>query len=175
MEKKMNNKSTLVELYSSNQSAESAVRELKRSGFDMKKLSIVAKDFESDREVVGFYNSGDRIKTWGKFGAVWGGIWGLLFGSGLFLIPGMGPIVVTGHLASVLVGMLEGAAVYGGLSAIGGALYSLGVPKDSILKYETDIKAGKFLLLAHGTAEDISRAKNILSESGAQSRETFAA
>ena len=54
----------------------------------MQKLSILAKDFQSQENVVGFYNAGDRMKTWGKFGAIWGGIWGMLFGTGVFLIPG---------------------------------------------------------------------------------------
>jgi hypothetical protein len=50
----------------------------------------------------------------------------------------------------------------GGLSAIGASLYSLGIPKDSILQYETDLKAGKFVLLVHGSADDAGRAKDIL-------------
>jgi hypothetical protein len=168
-------KSILIETYNSNEAAEGAVKELKSGGFEMKNLSIITKDFESERDVVGFYNTGDRMKTWGKFGAMWGGMWGLLFGAGFFLIPGFGPVAVSGHLASVIVGMLEGATIYGGLSVIGGALFSLGIPKDSVLKYETEIKAGKYLLLAHGTESEVSRAKDILAESTAHSRETFAA
>jgi len=50
----------------------------------------------------------------------------------------------------------------GGLSAIGASLYSLGIPKDSILQYETDLKAGKFVLLAHGSVDDVAGAKDIL-------------
>ena len=50
----------------------------------------------------------------------------------------------------------------GGLSAIGAGLYSIGIPKDSILRYELALKANKFLLLAHGTAGDVTRAKEIL-------------
>jgi hypothetical protein len=70
--------------------------------------------------------------------------------------------LVAGPLVSWIVGALEGAVVVGGLSAIGASLYSLGIPKDSILQYETDLKAGKFVLLAHGSAEDAARAKEIL-------------
>jgi hypothetical protein len=69
---------------------------------------------------------------------------------------------VAGPLVSWIVGALEGAVVVGGLSAIGASLYSLGIPKDSILQYETDLKAGKFVLLAHGSVEDAARAKDIL-------------
>jgi hypothetical protein len=52
--------------------------------------------------------------------------------------------------------------VVGGLSAIGAGLYSLGIPKDSILRYETAIKTGNYVLIAHGTMEDTQRAKDIL-------------
>jgi hypothetical protein len=61
-----------------------------------------------------------------------------------------------------IVGALEGALVVGGLSAIGAGLYSLGIPKDSILRYETALKTGRFVLIAHGSLEDTTRAKAIL-------------
>jgi hypothetical protein len=57
---------------------------------------------------------------------------------------------------------LEGAVAVGGLSAIGAAIYSLGIPEDSILRYETALKAGKFVLIAHGSLNDIFEAKEIL-------------
>jgi hypothetical protein len=102
------------------------------------------------------------MKVWGKTGAFWGGVWGLFFGSAFFWVPGLGPLLVAGPLVSWIVGALEGAVVVGGLSAIGASLYSLGIPKDSILQYETDLKAGKFVLLAHGSVDDVARAKDIL-------------
>ena len=71
----------LVASYNTHVEAEAAVEELHRSGFDMKKLSIVGRDFHTEERVVGFYNAGDRMKYWGKMGAFWGGIWGLLFGA----------------------------------------------------------------------------------------------
>jgi hypothetical protein len=74
----------------------------------------------------------------------------------------LGPLLVAGPLVSWIVGALEGAIVVGGLSAIGAGLYSLGIPKDSILQYETAIKAGKFVLIAHGSMDDITNAKEIL-------------
>jgi len=128
----------------------------------MKKLSIVGKDYHSEDHVVGYYNTGDRVKYWGKLGAFWGGIWGFLFGSALFFIPGIGPIVVGGPLVAWIIGALEGAVVIGGLSAIGAALYSMGIPKGSVLKYETSLKSNQFLLVAHGTREEVEKAKTIL-------------
>jgi hypothetical protein len=85
-----------------------------------------------------------------------------LFGSAFFLIPGVGPLLVAGPLVSWIVGALEGAVVVGGLSAIGAGLYSVGIPKDSILRYETALKTGKFVLIAHGTQEETTRAREII-------------
>jgi len=102
------------------------------------------------------------MKYWGKLGAFWGGLWGMLFGAAFFVIPGIGPILVAGPLVAWIVGALEGAVVIGGLSAIGAGLYSIGIPKDSVVKYEAALKADKFLLLAHGTADEVAKARDIL-------------
>jgi uncharacterized membrane protein len=158
----MSDKNAVVAIYESHAQAEEALKELQRSGFDMKKLSIVGKDYHTEEHVVGYYNAGDRMKRWGKTGAFWGGFWGLLFGSAFFAIPGIGPVLVAGPLVAWIVAALEGAVVVGGLSAVGAGLYSIGIPKDSIVQYESALKSDKFLLLAHGTAEEVERAKGIM-------------
>ena len=155
-------KNAMVAVYNTHIEAEAGIKELQRAGFAMNKLSIVGKDYHSDEHVVGYYNTGDRMRYWGKLGAFWGGIWGLLFGSAFFAIPGFGPVLVAGPLVAWLVGALEGAVVVGGLSAIGAALYSIGIPKDSILKYETALKAGKYVIVAHGTSDEVANAKKII-------------
>ena len=157
----------VVGVYDSHTKAEASIKELQRSGFDMKKLSIVGKDYHTEEHVIGYYNTGDRMKVWGKLGAFWGGFWGLLFGSAFFLIPGIGPIMVFGPLVGWIVAALEGAVVVGGLSALGAGLYSIGMPKDSIVKYETALKSDKFLVIAHGTADEVAKAKSILETTGA--------
>ena len=158
----MSDNNIVVAVYDAHTGAEQAVKELQRSGFDMKKLSIVGKNPHAEEHVVGFYNTGDRIKHWGKAGAFWGGIWGLLFGAAFFAIPGIGPVLVAGPLVAWIVGALEGAVVVGGVSAIGAGLYSIGLPKDSVLKYEIALKTDRFLLMVHGTAEEAARARDIL-------------
>jgi uncharacterized membrane protein len=157
------NKNSVVAIFNTHTEAEDAVKELEKSSFDMKKLSIVGKDYHSEEHVVGYYNTGDRVKYWGKLGAFWGGFWSLLFGSAFFLVPGIGPVVVGGPLVSWIIGALEGAVIVGGLSAVGAALYSIGIPKDSIVKYETSLKSNKFLVVAHGTSDEVERAREILS------------
>jgi hypothetical protein len=157
----------VVGIFNSHTEAETSIKELQKAGFDMKKLSIVGKDYHTEEHVVGYYNAGDRMKVWGKLGAFWGGFWGLLFGSALFVIPGIGPLIVFGPLVGWIVGALEGAVVVGGLSALAAALFSIGIPKDSSIQYETALKSDKFIVIAHGTADEAAKAKSILETAGA--------
>jgi len=156
----MNN--SAIAIYDTHAAAEEAVKELQRSGFEMRKLSIIGQDFHSTEHVVGFYNLDERMKAWGKVGAFWGGVWGFLFGSALLVVPGLGPIAVAGPVVGWILGALEGAVVVGGLSIVGAALYNIGIPKDSILKYETALKTGRFVLIAHGSLFETNLAKEIL-------------
>ena len=160
--------SSAVGLFNNHQDAENAVKELQKYGYDMKKLSVVGKDYHTEENVIGYYNTGDRIATWGKFGLFWGWIWGLLFGSAFLMIPGIGAVVVGGPLVVYLIGAVEMAVVTGGLTALGGALASIGIPKDSIVRYETALKANKFILIVHGTFLEVEKAKGILMQSNAE-------
>ena len=165
----MSTENSVVAIYKSHDGADAAVKELQRGGIDMKSLSVVGKGYHTDEEVVGYYNTGDRMKYWGKMGAFWGGFWGLLFGSALFMIPGLGPILAAGPVVAWIVAGLEGAVVVGGLGALGAGLYSIGIPKDSIVKYETALKTDKFLLIVHGTAAEVAKAKDIFERTGPES------
>jgi uncharacterized membrane protein len=162
MEKAMSITNSVVAIYDSHAQAEGAIKELQEAGVDMKSLSIAGKDTHTDEHVVGHYNTGDRMMHWGKVGAFWGGFWGLLFGSGLFLIPGLGPILIAGPLVAWIIAGLEGAVVVGGVSALGAGLVSIGIPKDSVLKYEVALKTDKYLLVVHGTEDAVESAKNII-------------
>src|SRR5450755_4183629 len=148
----MTDTNAAIAVYDQHSEAEDAVRELQKSGFDMKKLSVVGKDYHTDEHVVGYYNAGDRMKYWGRTGAFWGGFWGLLFGSAFFMIPGLGPILAAGPVVAWIVEALESAAVVGGVSALGAGLYSMGIPKDSVVKYEAALKTDQYLVIVHGTA-----------------------
>src|SRR5579872_2356119 len=141
----MSERNAVVAVYGTHIEAEGAVKELQRAGINMQTLSIIGKDSHTDEHVVGYYNTGDRMKYWGKTGAFWGGFWGLLFGSAFFAIPGIGPVLVAGPLVAWIVAALENAAVIGGVSAIGAGLFGMGIPKDSIIQYETALKTDQFL------------------------------
>jgi uncharacterized membrane protein len=162
-----NKEHSVVAIYDSHTGAESAIKGLQKAGLDMKQFSIVAKDFQTEEHALGFYTSGDRIKVWGGRGAFWGSLWGILFGGAFLFIPVMGPVVVMGPLVAAIVAALEGAAVGGAAGAFVAALTGLGIPKDSVVKYETEVKAGKFLILGRGTADLIERARGVLGATGA--------
>ncbi len=158
----MNSNDTVIAVFGDHDAAETAVKELTAAGFEMKNLSVVGKGYHTEEKVVGFYNLGDRMKFWGTRGAFWGGLWGLFFG-GLFLtIPVVGHVVVLGYLATVIVTAVENAVLLGGLSALGAALYGIGIPRNTVLQYESAVKADGFLVMAHGSAAEMARARTIL-------------
>jgi hypothetical protein len=158
----MNSNNTVIGIFPDHMSAESAVKKLTEAGFEMKRLTIVGKGYETDEKVIGFYNVENRMKFWGKRGAFWGGLWGLFFGGIFLTIPVVGPVVILGYLGIIIVSGLETALVVGALSVFGAALYSIGIPKDSVLEYETALKADKFLVMAHGSTDDMKRAEDVL-------------
>jgi len=158
-------KQSAVYVFNTHSDAEDAIRKLSGTGFDVKKLSLVGKAYHSEEHPVGFYTVGDKMKAWGGMGAFWGGIWGLLLAPAVFFLPGIGLVALAGPLASALVGALEGAVVVGGVSALGAGLIDLGVSKDKVIKYESAIKADKYVLVVHGSVDEIEQARAILSSS----------
>ena len=81
-------------------------------------------------------------------------------------IPVVGHVIVLGYLAAMAVSAVESAVLVGGLSALGAALYSVGIPRDSVIAYEAAVKADGFLVMAHGSAEEMA-AKRFSAESRA--------
>ena len=144
--------------------AEDAVKALSKSGFDVKHLSIIGKGYHSEEKPIGFYSTGDRIKAWGGMGAFWGAMWGLLLMPAVFFFPGFGLVAFAGPIVAALVSALEGAVIFGGASAIGAALMQIGVPKDHVIKYETALKADKYVLMVHGSAQEQEKARGILGQ-----------
>ena len=151
-----------IAVYDTHPQAEEAVRKLATAGFDMKTVSIVGQDYHTEEHVVGFFNAGDRAKYFGRLGAFWGSLAGILFGSVMMFVPVLGHLIILGPIAAMIASGLEGAVVGGGLSALLGALSAIGVPKDSVLRYETAVKAGKFLVIVHGDSDAARRAHELL-------------
>ena len=153
-----------IYVFNTHVEAEEAVKALSKSGYDVKKLSIIGKGYHTEETPIGFYTMGDRIKTWGGMGAFWGGIWGLLIAPAVFFLPGFGLVALAGPVVAALVAALEGAVLVGGVSAISAALMQIGVPKDKIMKYETAIKVDKYVLMVHGSIEEQDKARTMLEQ-----------
>jgi len=153
---------SIVVIYDTQLAAEDGVRELQRAGFDLTKLSIVGKEYHSEEHIVGYYTAGDRMKYWGQMGAFWGGLCGLLPESAFFVLPGMGPILIAGPLAAGVVASLEAAAGTGEFSILGACLSSFGIPHNNIRRYEFSLREDRILLVAHGPAKELMRAKDVL-------------
>ncbi len=161
---------TVIGHFPTHTAAESAVLALAESGFDMQKLSIIGKDYQTAEQVRGFLTWQDTAKAGAAGGGYWGsfvgGLFGILAGAGVLFLPGTAPIVIAGPIAGVLAGWLEGSLVGGaGAAAVGGlagALAGLGIPQHEILTYETKIQAGEFVILVTGSDEDVSQARRKL-------------
>jgi len=154
----------VVAIFANHESAEVAIRSLHRAGFDMHKLSIVGKGYHGNEGAVGFYTTGLRLKTWGRTGVFWGAMFGLLFGVGVIWVRALGTLSVAGPLASTVFSALEGASADGGTGLLAAALASVGVSLDDAVKYEADVVADRFLLVAHGDAEQVGRVRALLGQ-----------
>jgi len=165
--------SSVVAVYPDHASAESAVRQLHEAGFALGDLSIVGRDFQVTEEPVGFVSAGDYAKAGAKTGASFGGMFGLLVGAAFLVLPGVGPIVVAGPLAAALLAGIEGALAGTALGSLAGALVGWGVPKDRALKYETQVKGGKFLVVARGNEEIVAHARSLLAPATPEHLEAY--
>jgi len=158
----MSSKNSCIAIFKTHQEAEQAIMALEHAGFDMKRLSIIGKGYEREENVIGYYNGINRVKFWGKRGAFWGGLWGVVFNPAVMCVPGTASLTAGGVLFITLASGLSTAIFTGGLSSLGAALYSIGVPRNSIINYETAVKMEKYLLIVHGTHNEIEQASDIL-------------
>jgi hypothetical protein len=135
----MNERNAVVGICDSLAEAEAGVKAFEGTGFDMGKLSVA-----------------------GKEGAFRDGLRSRLSGPAPFVIPGIGPLIVYGPLADWIAGALESGIAIGDLSTLGLALYDVGIPENAIIRYEAALKSGRFLFIAHGTAEETAQAQDVL-------------
>ena len=135
---------TVVGMFTNRPDAEAAIRELKAAGFGDERIGVALKDKEEHRDLRDLMEaSGRDVAGRAATGAVSGGLVGGLIGLlGSLLIPGVGPIVVGGVLASTLTGVGIGAATGG----IIGALVGLGVPEADARHFDEGLRSGRTLV-----------------------------
>jgi len=162
-------------LYDDSAAAEKGIRRFRDSGYEGERIGIVSRDQSEAREVA--ENTGAGAATGAATGAVagglLGGLTGLLIGIGALAIPGIGPVIAGGALATAF-GIGGGTAVAGagigaGVGAVGGglvgALTNLGFEKDEAEYYDTGVRDGRTLVTVH---DDDGRSESIFDETGAQ-------
>jgi hypothetical protein len=153
---------TVLGVFGSLDQATDAVTRLAEAGFPTERVSVVGQNLQSELKMHGFVTTGEVAKQGAKWGAVFGGLFGLLFGAAFLAIPGFGPLIILGPLAAAVVGAAEGAVGTGLVGAILGAFLS----RQHIPKIEQHLRAGRYLVLVHGSAEEVSRAQEILRNAG---------
>jgi hypothetical protein len=152
----------MVVIYNDPQRTREAVKELERAGFNLNQLSLVGIVRPGKRVAVACYSDGSYIKCWGDRSTLWNSLCSAIKGWAFLSLPGIGPMLVSGPLALWIVAALENAAIFSNLSAFGATLYSIGIPKDKVQDYETALREGNYLLVAHGPAREIKRARQVL-------------
>jgi hypothetical protein len=144
------------------EAAQQAISKLAAEDFPVERISIIAKDLQSEYRVSGFVITGDIAGRSAATAAWVGGLFGLLSGAALLFIPGAGPLIVLGPLATAAVGAAQGALLGGAVGAMLGHFVS----KEHLTKYERLVQAGNYLVVVHGTDDEVERARRILLDSG---------
>ena len=163
----MSEQSSVVGVYATLATAESAVKKLDQGKFPIQQVSVVAKDIQDEKKVHGYVTACDVSKAGAKTGAWMGGLFGVLVGAAFIWVPGVGPAIVAGSLATALLGGVEGALAGSAMGGILSGLSAWGISKQQILKYEETVKAGSYLLVAHGSPEQVAQAQSLLQGTGA--------
>ncbi|RMG29068.1 MAG: hypothetical protein D6721_07055 [Gammaproteobacteria bacterium] len=137
-----------------------AVEGLIDEGFPMDRISLLGKGGGMGDDLLGitYHHAGERMKAWGAQGAFWGALWGLLAGTaGLFVVPGLGALMVAGPLVEAIAGAVAGAVVAGGAMAGAAALTELatvlhraGIPEAWLEALEAAVDTGHVVVLLHG-------------------------
>lgn len=143
---------------------QSRLQALSEAGFDLAKLSIVGKGHHLDEHALGFYTLGDRVIAWGGLDSTWGAIWGMIAAPAMFLLPQIGLIAAAGPIGAALAAVLEGAVMLSGVSAVGAALASVGMPSARAAQYEEDLQAGRYLIVVHGSPAEVDGARAIVDQ-----------
>jgi uncharacterized membrane protein len=136
---------TIVGVYETEQEAITAIEDLIKQGYSKEEISVIGKNLNHVSNVTEETGTAaeETAATGAITGGALGGITGLLAGIGALAIPGIGPIIAAGPIATTLMGALTGAGV-GGLT---GALIGLGIPDDQAKYYGNSVKEGKILVL----------------------------
>jgi hypothetical protein len=168
----------VVSIYARDELAYQVVERLIQDDFPMDKISVLRRAGGEGDDLLGvsFHDSRERITTWGKHGLFWGGLWGLLASAaGVFVFPGIGPLLMAGPIIELLGATLAGAAITGTAMAgaaviteLSSALHSAGVPEQDIEALHDAVMQGKTLVILHCLVSQEQECSHYLHETGAE-------
>ena len=148
-----------VGVFDTEDKATRVIEKLIEEEFPADRLSLLRKTGGMGDDMLGlaYTNTAERVKAWGEQGAIWGALWGLLAGAtGLFVLPGIGPLLAAGPVVEALGGAIAGAAVAGGsmagaaaLSQLASALHRIGIPEADIELIHRAIESGHYVIILH--------------------------
>jgi hypothetical protein len=150
-----------------------SLAEAQRTGFDMRKISVVGKDNSEEETQGGLFSFMNRSQYWESRTNFWNRICARLLGSALIVIPGIGPVVVAGPFTETFIIAIESTLVASGKNAVGLALSHLGIDRQTSLEYEAAVQSGRFLLIIDRVGNEETKAWEFVTESGAQQIEEF--
>jgi uncharacterized membrane protein len=158
------NTSTVVGLFDYYRNADRAVQALQDYGVDSNHISVVTRDNDT-------IERGNALGTGAVTGAAAGGLVGLLAGLSALSVPGIGPVIATGALATTLATTFEMTAVGAGFGAatggLLGSLIDLGFSQEAAEFYTEGVKRGGILVSVEADTEDEDEISDILSGVGA--------
>ncbi len=154
---------TITALYDDYADASRAVSALEEAGIPSSDISIVANN--TDRQYGDDATTGEAVTAGAGVGAAVGGVGGLLTGLGLMAIPGVGPVVAAGWLATTAAGGVAGAAVGGAAAGIVAGLTESGVPERDAHVYAEGVRRGGAMVVAKVDEGKVDAAEAILSRS----------
>lgn len=160
---------TVTRLFDSHTDALAAVRELKNAGIDEDRISLVASNADNwhngDSDGDGESDAAEGAGKGATTGGLLGGGAGLLAGLGMLAIPGLGPVVAAGWLASTAVGAAIGAVAGGATGGILGALKDAGHTDEEANVYAESVRRGGSLVSVRVDDDEAMRVTNILQAS----------
>ncbi len=155
-------RNSCIAIYDDHVQVEKAIRLLLEKGLEAGNLSIVGQGGQHEEQPIGFFKINETTGFWGMQGVFWARMWNTLEGAAYFWVPGLNTVVIAGPLVGALLAVLEGAVVIAGLSTLGAAFYKLGIPRDSVIRYENVIKSSCYMLIVHGDQGEVERAHELL-------------
>jgi len=157
---KMRTQETVVAVFRSMGDARAAIESLQREGWNQKDVSLITRGKESELDATGPLDQGDQMEKSALVGAAAGATLGLLAGSALLIVPGIGPVVFAGAMASGITGGLVGGLV--------GAMSGWGVKENHVREYEQELRDGKTLLVVTGDPRRLAEAQSVLEDTQAE-------